>query len=146
MRIRDLHLSNIGTQFAYVSCVRTLWEQFGNWWCQAFHANTSWPRTNRYVCLTCGRVWLIPWSNEVRYAVAPTDGWQYSHASALVATDVSAEKGAGKNKQTRIATVAGKKASAGLTLVDGSVHRRRRRKDARRKSSMPVEIFHSGTA
>jgi hypothetical protein len=35
-------------------------------WCRLMHENLSWPVKGRYVCRTCGIVYIVPWRDDLR--------------------------------------------------------------------------------
>jgi hypothetical protein len=163
-------------QVASISGVSAFWRQLGSlgrWWCQTFHLNISWPRGDRYVCLTCGRAWAIPWATGARCASTPPNGWQYrSRVTALVPARNGANgvaMAARSAEKLPLALLDAPPAldlyrplafSGGTAVPSGSVHRRRSatssgsssptrrasREGRRRRAAKQSEVFESGTA
>ena len=48
--------------------MRDSWNRLGVAWCSLFHRAVSQPWKGRYVCLTCGRAYPVPWEEGEIYA------------------------------------------------------------------------------
>ena len=64
--------------------MRQIWDQIAVAWCRKFHSKTTWPARGHYECLTCQRVYPVPWFEGDRYSRRETAQETYRQTGFVV--------------------------------------------------------------